>query len=134
MLLLTAWGTSYGQTRGKWVVIDGKFVLLPLVDLRVITAKRLISDSLSHERLLVVHEQNKEITSMGGIIKLKDSELATAKQLLQKCDERYWATMDANSKLTKRNKRLKGWATAAKMMLAGGVVGSGLYVYKQILP
>ncbi len=116
------------------MVIDGKFVLLPLVDLRVITAKRLISDSLSHERLLVVHEQNKEITSMGEIIKLKDSELATAKQLLQKCDDRYWATMDANSKLTKKNKRLKGWATAAKAMLAGVVVGSGLYVYKQILP
>ncbi len=134
MLLLTAWGTSYGQTRGKWVVIDGKFVLLPLVDLRVITAKRLISDSLSHERLLVVHEQNKKIAAMGEVIRLKDIELSTAKQRLHQCDKSYWATMDANSKLTKKNKKLKGWATAAKAMLAGVVVGSGLYVYKQILP
>ena len=134
MLLLTASLASYGQTRGKWVLIDGKFVLIQLVDLRIIAAKRLIADSLSHERLLVVHEQNKEIAALEEVIKLKDSELSTAKQLLHQCDESYWATMDANSKLTKKNRRLRPWATAAKVVAGAIVAGGGVYVYKELVP
>lgn len=113
------------------MVIDGKFVLLPIQDLRVITAKRIVSDDLARERALKVGLLEGNIRDLKAQIKIKDEELIVARELLSDCDEAYWNVMDMNTKLSKKNRRNKKLYFAGGVVVGVGVIYAGAYAYQR---
>lgn len=112
------------------MVIDGKFVLLPINDLRVITAKRIVADDLARERALKVGLLEGNIRDLKAQIKIKDEEIALGAKLLSDCDDAYWKVMGANTTLSKKNKRNKKLYFAGGVVVGVGVVYAGAYVYQ----
>ena len=111
-----------------------KYVGIKAASWEQMVANRLGSNALNRERAQSIGLQRSDVeaerikgfTYMADIEEAKN-EAAAAWGEVELCK-------DENLTLQRKNKRLRGWATAMKVQLVMIVIGGGIVAYKSIVP
>ena len=121
-------GTAFGQTPGRWVLIGGDIVQIPLADLKVVAAKRIVSNELNRERrqsiaLLVSQQHDDSVT-----IAIKDRTIADERLLRTQAYAERDKFAEANVDIQRKLRRRTPWALAMKIelgliLVAGTIAG-----------
>ena len=109
-------------------------VVMPLSDLQLIHAKRIVANDLLRERAQMVAIQRNLVDGLKMQIGIREQEAAKARQDAGIAWEAAATCKDENVTLQRKNKRLRGWATAMKVQLGMIVIGGGIVAYKSIVP
>lgn len=107
---------------------------MPLSDLQLIHAKRVVANDLLRERAQTVgllRAVNQNLTVQIGI---REKELDDARQDAALAWEEAAGAKDENIKLQRKVKRLRGWALVTKVQLGAVVVFGGYQAYQSLMP
>lgn len=107
---------------------------MPLSDLQLIHAKRIVANDLLRERAQMVAIQRNLVDGLKMQIGIREQEVAKARQDAGIAWEAVATCKDENVNIQRKNKRLRGWALVTKIQLGMIVIGGGIVAYKSIIP
>ena len=113
---------------------DGKIVAMPTKTFDVIVANSIVTRDNNRTRLNTLLEKDKTIRDLEGQVGIKTKGEADARRNEAISLEAAATCNDENVTLQRKNKRLRGWATAMKVQLGMIVIGGGIVAYKSIVP
>ena len=106
---------SYGQDDARnWRKLGGE-VCMPLEELHLVHAKRLVSDDLNRTRARILVRQDEVIRNLQLQIEFRDEDIDDLKELTADAFAKRDYAIDLNSDLQKKMGKQTGWATVGKV-------------------
>lgn len=88
-----------------------------------IVANSIVGRDLNRVRINALLEKDRQIADLGSQLQIKTNGEANAKLDAANAWKKVEECQEVNSDLTRKNKRLRPWATFGKVTVAFGVVG-----------